>query len=79
MINRSAQLKYAGGKSHCAARILRFAPSQFTEYRDPFCGNCPFLFHTDDIPVTISRWVNDLDWWVYQHYLALRAPNKTHV
>lgn len=75
MTNKSAQLKYPGGKAHCAEDLLAFAPSTFTEFRDPCCGNCPFLFHTDVIPTTIPRWINDLDHHLIAYLRALKSED----
>ena len=74
MKNKSLQMKYPGGKAHVAADILRFCPQSFDEFRDPFCGNCPWLFHTDRIPKTMPRWINDMDKWVYNHILWMQDP-----
>ena len=63
--------KYAGGKGVCANQILRYRPSVIGEFRDPFCGNCPFIWHTDIIHPSMPRWVNDLDICVYRYWHAL--------
>ncbi len=63
-------LKYPGSKMTAARDILDFfAPHEFTEFRDPCCGGCPWLTH---LPVGMPRWINDLDEWVYRYWLALR-------
>lgn len=72
MKNHSLQLKYPGGKTHVAQELLVFAPTSFDEYRDPFCGNCPWITHTSIIPQGIPRWINDLDEWLYAYLIGLR-------
>lgn len=63
--------KYAGGKGACADQILRYRPPVFGEFRDPLCGNCPFIWHTEIISPSMPRWVNDLDVCVYRYWDAL--------
>jgi DNA adenine methylase len=76
MRNKHLQLKYPGGKSHVAEEILPFAPTDFTEFRDPFCGNCPWVFYTDWIAPSMPRWLNDLDEHVNAHVNWLKGKDR---
>ncbi len=72
MKNHSLQLKFPGGKTHVAKDLLAYAPWEFTEYRDPFCGNCPWITYTDIIPTNMPRWINDLDEYLYAYIIGAR-------
>ena len=62
-------MKYPGGKLRCSRKMLAYAPFDYSEFRSPFCGNEPFLWHLDPM---VPRWINDLDVMVYLYFVALR-------
>lgn len=63
-------LKYPGGKSRIGLReLLSLFPQHYSEFRSPFAGNEPLLWHVrSDIP----RWVNDIDKDLIAYWKALR-------
>lgn len=62
--------RYPGGKTRAGVRnrILRVAPPH-TEYREPFVGGGGIFFSQ---PISINRWINDLDLDLISVYMALR-------
>ncbi len=64
-------LRYPGGKTRKNVRekILTKAPLSYDEYRESCCGGCGIFFAT---PSSKKRWINDVDNYLMEVYLALR-------
>lgn len=69
-------VKYPGGKSHAADQLLNCRPEYFNEYRDVFCGGSPFLFHTQVLPLSMPRWINDKDKPLINMFLQIRDDDS---
>jgi site-specific DNA-adenine methylase len=69
-------LKYAGGKGHAAEQLLNCRPEHFDEFRDVCCGGSPFIFHVDILPLTMPRWINDLDSPLVNFFLQFRDSDS---
>ncbi len=67
-------LKYAGGKGHCSDQLLLCRPPYFDMYREPFCGGC-LIWNYKALPLTMPRWINDLDQPLMNFYTCLRDDN----
>lgn len=61
--------RYPGGKSRVARLMKSFFPGTFSEYREPFVGGGGVYW---TMPVTMSRWVNDLNRPLIAVYEALK-------
>ena len=61
-------LRYPGGKSRVATRLVPFAP-EHTEYREVFAGGAAIFFRK---PKAAANWLNDLHPGLYAFYVALR-------
>jgi DNA adenine methylase len=64
-------LRYPGGKFHQRQRILRHAPPDFQEFREPFVGGGHVFFSLQPGSVR-RRWINDIDPDLIAVYRALR-------
>jgi len=62
-------LRYPGGKSRVARRLLPFTPEHHTEYREPFVGGGAIFFRK---PKARRNWINDLHPGLYALWRALR-------
>ena len=68
-------LRYPGGKSRAAERLLKLAP-QCKEFREPFLGGGSVaLRFTQDNP-TADVWVNDLYGHLYNFWKVLQSDYK---
>jgi DNA adenine methylase len=80
-MNRVAKspLRYPGGKSRAVEQILRYFPSQITEFREPFLGGgSVFLAAKSLYGNLIQRyWINDIYSDLIEFWTALRdQPQK---
>ena len=75
MYKRQTPLRYPGGKSRAAERLLKLAP-QCKEFREPFLGGGSVaLRFTQDNP-TADVWVNDLYGHLYNFWKVLQSDYK---
>ena len=65
-------LRYPGGKFHVRHRILRHAPPDCQEFREPFVGGGHLLFAIPPHGSFRRRWINDVDPDLIAVYQALR-------
>jgi len=61
-------LRYPGGKSRAAKRLLAYAP-EHCEYREPFAGGAALFFRKSKVE---RNWLNDLHPGLYAFYVTLR-------
>ena len=61
-------LRYPGGKSRVAKRLLEHAPGH-ADYREIFAGGAAMFFHK---PLAQASWINDLHPGLYALYVTLR-------
>jgi len=64
----ASPLRYPGGKSRVARRLLAHAP-EHDEYREPFVGGGALFFRK---PKVQRNWLNDLHPGLYAFYVTLR-------
>jgi DNA adenine methylase len=64
-------LRYPGGKFHLRQRILRHAPADCQEFREPFVGGGHIFFAVQPGRFP-RRWINDVDPDLIAVYRALR-------
>ena len=62
-------LRYPGGKSRVALRLLPFLPEDHAEYREPFVGGGAIFLRK---PKAQKNWINDLHPGLYAFWRALR-------
>ena len=64
-------LRYPGGKSKKAIRdrLLSYAPREYSEYIEPFCGGAGLFWAIDK---NKQRWLNDINPYLMSVYEALR-------
>ena len=62
-------LRYPGGKSRVALRLLPFMPEGHAEYREPFIGGAGIFLRK---PKAQRNWINDLHPGLYAFWRALR-------
>jgi len=70
-------LKWPGGKGggSQARDLLACRPASFDEYREPFCGGCPFVWKPDILSPSTPRWINDLDKPLINFYKQLKSDS----
>lgn len=54
-------LRYPGGKSKAIGKILRYLPSGFAEYREPFVGGGSLFISLKQKYPHLKVWINDLN------------------
>lgn len=64
-------LKYPGGKGHCSEQLFLCRPDHFDEFREPFAGGS-LIWDYQVLPLSMPRWINDLDRPLINFYLNLR-------
>jgi DNA adenine methylase len=69
-------LRYPGGKNRVKKKILKYFPSNFKEYREPFCGGGSIFF---SVPKDKKRWINDINKYLIGLYIELRDNSKNFI
>jgi DNA adenine methylase len=65
-------LRYPGGKSRALEQIIKFLPSDFEEFREPFVGGgTMFIYVRQQFP-NVHVWINDLNYELYLFWLCAR-------
>lgn len=66
-------LRYPGGKSRAIEQIVKYLPTEFTEYREPFVGGGSlFIFLRQRFP-QMKMWINDLNSELYCFWKCVQA------
>ena len=65
-------LRYPGGKSRVATRLLSLFP-EFSEYREPFVGGGSVFFETRQMFPDRKYWINDLYKPLYSLYKVMQT------
>jgi site-specific DNA-adenine methylase len=67
-------LRNMGGKLKVAPKIIRYAPIEYDEYREPFCGAAGVFWRLpDDVLARLKRiWLNDANPDVIGFWIALK-------
>lgn len=69
-------MRYPGGKSRVQEKILKYAPDEYTEYREPFVGGGGVFF---GVSPKKKRWINDRHPGLIAVYKALRNRPDTFI
>lgn len=77
-IRVKSPFRYPGGKSKASvlAQIMRFAPKDLSEYREPFVGGGGVFFGLEK---QCRSWINDINMGLVAVYKALRDRPKEFI
>ncbi|MEH2005007.1 DNA adenine methylase [Nostoc sp.] len=69
-------LRYPGGKSKAINTIIRYLPSNFSEYREPFVGGGSiFIYLKQNFP-KIDIWINDINQELFLFWKTAQSSLK---
>ena len=70
-------LRYPGGKSKAISKILKYLPSNFSEYREPFVGGGSLFIHLRQKYPCLKVWINDLNYDLFCFWKCAQSNMNT--
>lgn len=65
-------LRYPGGKTKAIAKIIKYLPPHFSEYREPFVGGGSLFVYLKQQQPDLKIWINDLNQDLFCFWQATR-------
>lgn len=69
-------LRYPGGKSKAINTIIKYLPSNFSEYREPFVGGGSIFIYLKQYYPNLDIWINDLNQELFYFWQIAQSDLK---